>query len=209
MVSVVFMGGLVASLLTVGSGVATTPPEQADAPAGITVEVVTVNGSGCPAGTGTATTSQGGSSLTVTSPQYYAWTGESASSPDSRKNCQLSLRVHRPLGWTYAVDRVESTGFAYLVAGASAVSRVSHYFQGTAATTAAARTFTAPAADGWQSTDRVEVAALVYAPCDADRNLNINTELRVSGDTGSSVTGFLVRHPVTTVGLSWKRCATG
>lgn len=202
--NVIAMGGIVASLLF-----ATAAPAAAQeaAPDGVTISVATANGSGCPAGTGTAT-STGGNSFTVISPAYFAWGGGQASPTDFRKNCQLSVQVDRPEGWTYAVVRIDSSGFAYLGSGVRGLSRINLYFQGMSQTTSFSHAFTGPLAEAWQTTDTVREPALVYAPCDAERNLNINTELRVLGGTpGPSVGNILLRDAATTVRLTWQRCA--
>ena len=34
--------------------------------------------------------------------------------------------------------------------------------------------------DDWQTTDATPIASIVWASCSAQRNLNINTQLRVS-----------------------------
>jgi hypothetical protein len=64
----------------------------------------------------------------------------------------------------------------------------------------------------WQTTDTVDVAARVFAPCGEERNLNINTELRVERGTSSpSATSFMEMDSTdgrikTVYHMAWKRC---
>lgn len=200
------LGGMVASLVAATSGVA--PATAATAPADASVQVVTVNGSGCPAGSGDATLSDDGFSFTITSTPYFASAGLGAGPLDFRKNCQYSVQVNRPEGWTYAVAGVEASGFAFLSAGATGLSRSSIFFQGQATTTVLSRTFTGPLSDNWQTKDSIGLASLVYAPCGVERNLNINTELRVvRGTAAPNTSNFLFRNESSTYRLFWKQCA--
>ena len=207
MLNMIAAGSMALSLLAPMSTLTAASTDEVTAPEGVSVDVVTVNGSGCPAGWGVVTRSSGGTSFEITSPAYFAWAGGDADPTEFRRNCQISMQINKPQGLTYAVAQIESSGFAHLAPGASGVSRVSFYFQGMSPTTALSETFTGPMSGSWQTAPVVDSASLVYAPCDVDRNLNINTELRVSAGTSDpAVTSFMVRDPVTAFRLTWKRC---
>lgn len=145
------------------------------------VEVVTVNGSGCPQGT--AETSSSGRTFSVSYRQFFAQAGGGAGPTDFRKNCQINIRVSVPPGYTYGLARNAYNGFAHLQSGASALHRVSFYFQGSSETTIVNFPFTGPFTDEWRSVYRPNPADIVYAPCGVSRNLNINSELRVNAGT--------------------------
>lgn len=73
--------------------------------------------------------------------------------------------------------------------------------------------FVGPYSDDWQTTDKTDVAALVYAPCGELRNLNVNTELRVGAGTSdpTETTSFMSMDSTdasvsTVYHLSWKTC---
>ncbi|HEX8348260.1 MAG TPA: DUF4360 domain-containing protein [Actinoplanes sp.] len=200
------MGGAVVSMLAV-TVLAAPAAAQVAAPDDVRVQVVTVNGSGCPAGAGTAVLSADREFVTVTSPAYFAQAGGTARPIDFRRNCQFSVQVTRPAGWTFAVSEVQSSGYAFLAAGATGVSRVSFYFQGFTPTTARTNTFEGPWADAWRTTDTIEPAARTFLPCGAQRNLNVNTELRVLRDAANpSVSSFMVRGEQTGLRLTWREC---
>jgi hypothetical protein len=187
--------GVLASALFAGPASATgfvdlpvPPPSDR-----IVIDVVTVNGSGCPAGTAAIAVAPDNTAFTVTYSSYMALVGLGSTTTDWRKNCQLNIVVHVPQGFTYAISKVDYRGFASLVAGSSAIERANYYFQGQSQTAYASHTFTGPLGDDWQTTDEVQLAALVWAPCGALRNLNINTELRALAGTSdvTKTTSFI------------------
>jgi hypothetical protein len=164
----------------------------------IVIDVATVNGSGCPAGTAAVAVSPDNTAFTVTYSQYIAQVGIGAAATDFRKNCQLSLVVHVPQGFTYAIAKADYRGFASLARGASSTSRANYYFQGDSQNTSRSHSYSGPFEDSWQATDETDTAQLVYAPCGALRNFNINTELRVSAGTSDTkkTTSFMTMDSV-------------
>lgn len=181
MLNAIAVGGAIVSLL---ASPLTVPSETVEAlpAAQVSVEVVTVLGSGCPTGTATAEYSPSTGTVKVSYDEFFAWRGPGADPTDFRRNCQLSLRVKTPAGYTYAVTGSESRGFAFLLKGATAVQATSYYYQGSSATLQSKHTITGPYADMWRTTDTAgELSRLGYAPCSEPRNLNVNTEIRVAG----------------------------
>jgi hypothetical protein len=166
-----------------------TPVDHAAASAPaekITLDIKTINGSGCPAGTATASAdvASDNTSFTVHYTNFTAKSGGGASALEARKNCQINVVVHVPQGFTYAIAEAEYRGFAHIESGASALEQANYYFTGTAPTARVRHTIPGPFHGVWRVTDTAEVAELVFAPCGESRNLNINAELRA--DSGSS-----------------------
>ncbi len=210
MSGILVAGGAMAALLasTVsGQGVSTAT----DAPSEkITVGIDTINGSGCRAGTAAVAVSSDNTAFTVTYSDYLASAGEGASPVDFRKNCQLSLDVHIPSGFTYAIASVDYRGYAYLASGASGLQKAQYYFQGSSQTASSEETFAGPYNDNWHANKTTEWAGLVWSPCGEDKNVNINTELRVSSGS-SNDTSFMTMDSTdgavsTTYHLSWQEC---
>ncbi|WP_043715831.1 DUF4360 domain-containing protein [Kutzneria sp. 744] len=187
-------------------------PDSAPPSGPVTVNVVTVNGSGCPAGTAAVAVASDNSAFTVTYSQYLAQAGPQSAPTDIRKNCQLSLRVHVPQGFTYAIAEADYRGFADLHSGASGMEQANYYFQGTSPTARVPHRFSGPFFNDWETVDRTDVAALVFAPCGVDRNLNVNTELRVAAGTSDpSTTSFMTMDSTdgsvnTIYRFAWKEC---
>jgi hypothetical protein len=179
----------------------------------IVIEVVTVNGSGCPRRTAAIAVAPDNTAFTVTYSQYMAQVGVGSKPTDFRKNCQINVRVHVPQGFTFAIARVDYRGFASLAKGAKAQLRASYYFQGNGDTDRRTHGLGSPFEDNWQASDHTDIASLIFRPCGADRLFNINTELRV--DKGSSdvkkTTSFIAMDSTdgsikTVYHFHWKRC---
>ncbi|MFB6892108.1 DUF4360 domain-containing protein [Kitasatospora sp. NPDC056327] len=192
------------------TGWGTPPPDR------IVIDVATVNGSGCPAGTAAVAVSPDNTAFTVTYSNYIAQVGPGSKPTDFRKNCQLNLNVHVPQGFTYAIASADYRGFAHLEKGATAVERANYYFQGSSQTAYSSHAFAGPVDDSWQVTDTVAVEALVFKPCGELRNFNINTELRVAAGTSdpARTTSFMTMDSTdgsinTVYHFAWKRCPLG
>ncbi|MEU3726323.1 DUF4360 domain-containing protein [Streptomyces sp. NPDC031705] len=216
MLRTVFTAGAAAALaaaaLAPSAGAATSAPAPAP-PGRITIDVVQVNGSGCRPGTAAVAVSPDNTAFTVTYSEYLAQVGKDAKATDFRKNCQLGLNVNVPQGYTYAIAKTDYRGFASLARGASATQKAAYYFQGMSQTAYRSHTLRGPAQGNWQVSDTVPVEALVFHPCGAKRNLNINTELLTqagSSDTANT-TSFLTMDSTdgslnTVYHFSWKTC---
>ncbi|MFF3161413.1 DUF4360 domain-containing protein [Streptomyces sp. NPDC003273] len=210
------LGGAVAALLTTAlpaqspSSVFDDPP-----PDKIVIDVATVNGSGCPAGTAAVAVSPDNTAFTVTYSDYLAQAGGNSDPTAFRKNCQLNLVVHVPQGFTYAIASADYRGFLSLQSGATATQKASYYFQGSSNTAAKTHPFSGAYNDDWQATDRTDWAQLVWAPCGVLRNFNINTELRVNaGSTSPGKVSFMTMDSTdgdisTVYHLAWKECPRG
>ena len=204
------VAGLVLSLFTPVTDSQTSSPP----PGKITLDIKTINGSGCPAGTAdaSAAVSPDNTSFTVTYNNFAARAGGGAAATDGRKNCQINVLVHVPQGFTYAVAEADYSGFAHVAAGATALEQANYYFTGTAATARVPHPIAGPFDGEWHAKDVADVATLVYAPCGVDRNLNINAELRASagssdGDATSLIEMDTEHASVNTVyQFSWKQC---
>ena len=213
------IGALAAALALVLSGpahaaagsdstvLAAPPPGQ------IQVEVVTVNGSGCRPGTAAVAAAPDNTAFTVTYSEYTAQVGRGATPTDFRKNCQLSLRIHVPQGFTYAIASADYRGFASLQRGAYARQGANYYFMGQSPTARVSHPFRGPHDDYWQATDVTDVAELVWAPCGVYRNLNVNTDLRVYAGSSNpnTTTSFITMDSTdgsirTIYHFAWKRC---
>lgn len=208
MLNLLAAGALAVSMI--GSPIITTvddvPTEK------ISIDVVTVNGSGCPVGTAAVAVSPDNTAFTVTYSDFLAQVGVGAAPTDFRKNCQMALQVHVPAGFTYAIVKADYRGYGYLAAGASATQRSVYYFQGMTGNAFNTHNFSGPMDSYWQTTDQTDVASLVWHPCGATRYININTELRVNrGTSAADTTSFMAMDSTdasinTKYHFAWQRC---
>ncbi|MGW4029965.1 DUF4360 domain-containing protein [Streptomyces sp. NPDC004838] len=203
---------MLGSLLSAQTASAATP-NTVPAPTKITIEVATINGSGCRPGSAAVAVAEDNTAFTVTYSEYLAKVGVGTTPTDFRKNCQLSLIVHVPQGFTYAVTSTDYRGFASLENGAVGTQKASYYFQGSPDTASRTHNFNGPLADNWQVTNRNEWGQLVWSPCGARRNFNINTELRVNAGTSDpkKTTSFMTMDSTdgainTIYHLAWRQC---
>lgn len=195
------------------SGMPTTDRDMPTPPDKIVIDVATVNGTGCPAGTAAVAVSPDNEAFTVTYSQYTAKVGIGAGPTEFRMNCQLNLKVHVPQGFTYGIAQADYRGFASLAKGATALERARYYFQGNSPTDYVDHNLKGPFGDDWQYTDSTEVGAIVYQPCGEFRNFNINTQLRVDAGTSDpkKTTSFITMDSTdgsikTTYHFAWKKC---
>ncbi|MFI9306892.1 DUF4360 domain-containing protein [Streptomyces triculaminicus] len=204
-----------AALLATSSPATATgwPGDGVPPPDKIVIDVVAVNGSGCPAGTAIVTVSPDNTAFTVSYSNYVAQVGVGSKPTDFRKNCQLALNVHVPHGFTYAIAQADYRGFAHLEKGATGLERANYYFQGMSQTAFVNHHFTGALNDNWQTSDTTPIDQVIYAPCGATRYFNINTELRVDAGTSdpSKTTSFLAMDSTdgnisTLYHFSWKQC---
>jgi hypothetical protein len=207
MLSAMAATGLALSLL-----VAPEAPSTADVvpPGKITVDVVTVNGSGCPAGTAAVAVADDNTAFTVTYSDYTAQAGAGSTPTQFRKNCQLNLRVHYPQGFTFGIAKADYRGFAHLPRVAKGMQRASYYFSGSSSTGTSTHNIPGPKSDNWQFTDSTDVAEIVFAPCGMVRHLNVNTEVRAFTNS-SNQPAFVSMDSTdgsvnTRYQFAWKRC---
>jgi uncharacterized protein DUF4360 len=207
-------GGALAALLMATLPAHAAPTSSFDDPPTdkVVIKIATVNGSGCPLGTAAVAVSADNTAFTVTYSDYLAQVGANSDPTAFRKNCQLNLIVHVPGGFTYGIASADYRGFASLQRGATGVQKASYYFQGSSNTSSKTHTFSGLYNDNWQATDETEYAQIVWSPCGAERNFNINTELRVSAGTSTAgSTSFMTMDSIdgdisTTYHLAWQEC---
>ncbi|MFE0101859.1 DUF4360 domain-containing protein [Streptomyces sp. NPDC059009] len=212
----VFIGGATAAVLaaftpTAGSAEAPAAPVP---PGKVTIDLVSVNGSGCRPGTAKVAVSPDNTAFTVTYSEYLAQVGKGSKPTDFRKNCQLGLNVHAPQGFTYGVAKADYRGFAHLEEGTVGSQQASYYFQGMSATTTQrSKNFIGPMEGNWQVTHTVPYQSIVHKKCGEQRNININTQLLVNGgwsDTDAT-NSFMAMDSTdgslnTKYHFSWKKC---
>jgi hypothetical protein len=182
---------------------ADAPPAEA-----ITLQVITVNGSGCPAGTASVRTMPDNTGFRISYRDFLARDGVGVEATEFRQNCQVNVQVNIPQGFTFAVASATYRGRASLRSGATALHRTNYYYQGSVENQVADHAFSGPLSGTWFSINATPVTELVYARCGETRNVNINTELRVNSPTGVSWMSLRASDADvdTIVNFSWLKC---
>jgi hypothetical protein len=174
----------------------------------VLVDVISVNGSGCPAGTSAIALTPDTSDVEISFSDYLVQAGPGVKATESRKNCTIALSVHAPTGFTFAITQAGYRGWGSLQVGATSRFVASYYFRGMSQTNTATHSFTGPLEDEWQTTDNTDIAAITWAPCGEPRYLNINTEARVSAGSGATAVSYFSVEEAFGFTLLWQRCPT-
>jgi hypothetical protein len=184
----------------------------------VTVQVVTLNGSGCgkdAKGNDTAViaVSPDNTAFTVTYSNYLAQAGAGTKVTDNRRNCQINVAVNVPQGFSYAIAEVDYRGFAALEPGAFAVEQANYYFQGSPLTGTIQHVLHPdPITGNWQESDSTGFAALIWSPCGERKNLNVNTALIVKqGSADPTTTSYATMDSTdgsikTVYHFAWRTC---
>ncbi|WBB98954.1 MULTISPECIES: DUF4360 domain-containing protein [unclassified Solwaraspora] len=186
-------------------GILDDPPDDH-----VVIDLVAMAGSGCRPGTADVAVSPDNTAFTTIYSDYLVQAGPGISVTDGRRNCQLNVLVHAPAGYTFAIVKVDYRGYGLLSPGAIATQRANYYFQGMTQGTFSSHPIPAPLDDNWMVSDEVPIASVVWHPCGEIRNLNINTELRLSKGSSTDVS-FLTMDSTdgsieTMYHLAWQPC---
>ncbi|PVH73166.1 hypothetical protein DL98DRAFT_576430, partial [Cadophora sp. DSE1049] len=121
---------------------------------------------------------------------YAASIGEGAPITDSRKNCQINLKLNYPVGYQYAVAGNTYSGYASLDAGVSAIHKSTYYFSGYEQQSSTQMNFTGPYNAAYAVEDSVPEER-IWSPCGSTALLNINNQVRITRENNSTGSGTL------------------
>jgi hypothetical protein len=183
-------------------------PDLPDA-SGASFSSVRANGSGCPAGTWSATIAPDGQSFAVRFDAYDA-TIEPGQAMQIR-DCSLSINVSAPPGLSFAVSNFGFQGNVHLdEPGMTATETAKYYFQGNPLRALEERSDTqGPTYDSFFFANTVATEDLVWSPCGATRLLNAQTRVVLQNNPAHAGSGSM------RVGdqdlrlrgnFKWKRC---
>jgi Domain of unknown function (DUF4360) len=132
----------------------------------------------------------------------------------SRRNCQILVDLDFPQGWSYSMVDVDYRGFTSVEHGVTGVQQSAYYFQGEFHTGRLQTTLDGPMVGDYQIRDSLELDALVWSPCGAQRALSINSSIQIINSSGNHdargvMTTDSIDGKVTQIyGLQWRRCST-
>ncbi|HET9955559.1 MAG TPA: DUF4360 domain-containing protein [Polyangiaceae bacterium] len=187
------------------SRVKPTGPIVDAATASITAKLLTVNGSGCPAGSATLQPIPSANAFTITFQGYSAARGENLAAAETRRNCLFLLEVKAPTGYTYTPTSASLSGDANLLPGSTGQAVVSYYFPGSPGTAVHSHSVAAGAGQ-WNTAGAFPSESLIYAPCGAAALLAINTSVAIPGESDSPAQSTLSLDPSSTVQFQLREC---
>lgn len=194
-----------ASSLWAGAALASETPEY------VNIQAIAHGGTGCNQNTVGQTIAADRKSFTLLFDEFIVESGQGISGKQKRKNCNISVSLEFPQGWTYSIVGFDYRGFADLDPGVSASLTSSYYFQGSEFSKSFDKTFDGQLTDDFIISDTFGVDAVVWSDCKKSKPLNIETELYVNNPKRRSKYGMMSIDSLDgKVGqqyhMQWKRC---
>ena len=135
-------------------------------------------GTGCPAGTVSATLSPDQKSLSLLFDQYQLSVGGETGKSFDRKSCNIAIPVHVPSGLSVSILKIDFRGFNHLPQSATSQFDVEYFFAGSRGP-AFQRKFGGPLDEDYLINNELKAQAIVWSGCGADVNLRTNSSMRV------------------------------
>jgi hypothetical protein len=201
--TLLIFGAAIAILISAGTATAQGPD-----PSQVYVQSITYGGSGCPAGSVGQSIADDRESLTLIFDSFVASQGPSVPVTQNRKNCQINLNLHLPVGIQVSVATVDYRGYVQLPAGVTAKQGAIYSFVGHPGQRNSSTSFTGPVAKDYLIRDELQITSRVWSPCGTVAPLSINAQVTVSGGTSpaqittDSVDGKVEQK----VGLFYQSC---
>ncbi|KAF9045072.1 hypothetical protein BJ165DRAFT_1389023 [Panaeolus papilionaceus] len=179
----------------------TTPTAEpraiATGPTGFNITSLGVNGSGCPPGSVYYLINADKTAVTVTFSQFYAEAGPGIPISANRKNCQLTVGVRVPPGFSFGIANVDYRGYYYLDSKVTANHQSIYYFQGQLVEATARSTITGPVlGKDYTYRDTFDLYTTVLSPCGKDTVLNIKNDLRTSNAQNTKGSGYIATDSI-------------
>ena len=166
-------------------------------------------GTGCPQGTVSATLSPDAKQLSILFDQFVAEAGRASGKTIDRKNCNVTIPVHVPQGFSVSIIQLDYRGFNSIPAGGMSQFNVEYFFAGSRGIRYT-KSFYGPQDEDYLVRNTLEATGLVWSACGADVNLRVNTsvlaktnyrkEQTMSTLDSIDVDSGMIYH------LQWRRC---
>ena len=192
-------------LLLLASAVVLSAPVFAD---DISLGQPGYGGTGCPAGSVSATLSPDAKSLSLLFDKYQVAVGGTSGKSFDRKSCNIAIPVHVPQGMSVSILKIDFRGFNHLPRAASSQFNVEYFFAGTRGP-AFQRVFNGALDEDYLINNELSIQSLVWSGCGADVNLRTNSSMRVrtvgNAEAMASIDSEDVRGGII-YQLQWRSC---
>ena len=166
-------------------------------------------GTGCPAGTVSATLSPDAKSLSLLFDQYQVAVGGTSGKAFDRKSCNIASPVHVPQGMSVSVLKIDFRGFNHLPKMATSQFNVEYFFAGTRGPSYQ-KIFRGALDEDYLINNELTVQSIVWSGCGADVNLRTNSSIRVKTTNNSEAMASIDSEDVRggiIYQLQWRSCS--
>jgi hypothetical protein len=175
---------------------------------GITLGDPGYGGTGCPAGSVSATLSPDATSLSLLFDGYQVEAGGETGKKFDRKSCNIAIPVHVPQGYAVSVLAIDYRGYNNVPAGANSQFNVEYFFAGVRGPTFS-KVFNGPKDEDYLIHNELTAQTVVYSACGADVNLRTNSSIRVTTKNNVQALATVDSQDVSAAivyQLQWKQC---
>jgi hypothetical protein len=165
-------------------------------------------GTGCPAGSVSATLSPDAKSLSLLFDEYIVEAGGDTGKAFDRKSCNIAIPVFVPQGLSVSVIAIDYRGYNNVPRGGATDFNVEYFFAGTRGPSFR-KTFRGPIDEDYLIRNELTAQAMVWSACGADVNLRTNSSIRVTTRQNQQALATVDSQDVSAAiiyQLQWKRC---
>jgi hypothetical protein len=167
-------------------------------------------GTGCPAGSASATLTADGSVLSVLFDQFTVEAGNTTGRRIDRKNCSLRIPVNVGQGYQVALLAFDYRGYAAVPFGGQAVFDASYAYIGQPKPVRFSKTFSGGTNSNYSVQNDLISTTVTYSPCGRQVMLEANASMRVMSNASMQQALASVDSVDVTAGLlykvQWRRC---
>jgi Domain of unknown function (DUF4360) len=167
-------------------------------------------GTGCPAGSASATLTDDGSILSVLFDQFVVEAGNTNGRRIDRKNCSLRIPVNVGQGYQVALIAFDYRGFVAIPHGGQAVFDASYAYVGQPVPVRFSKSFRGGINENYTVKNELISTTLTWSPCGRQVMLEANASMRVMSNSSMQQALASVDSVDVTAGLlykvQWRRC---
>ena len=174
----------------------------------ISLGVPGYGGSGCPAGSVSATLSPDQKALSLLFDQYQVAAGGTSGVSFDRKSCNVAIPVHVPQGVSVSVLAVDYRGFNHLPIQGTSQFNVEYFFAGGRGP-AFRKSFYGPLDSDYLISNKIVAEGLVWSGCGVDVNLRTNSSMRISTNNNAEALATIDSEDINAAiiyHLQWRTC---
>lgn len=167
-------------------------------------------GTGCPAGSASATLTDDGSVLSILFDQFVVEAGNTTGRRIDRKNCSLRIPVNVGQGYQVALIAFDYRGFVAVPWGGQAVFDASYAYIGQPTPVRFSKSFGGGSNQNYSVKNELISTTVTWSPCGRQVMLEANASMRVMSNSSMQQAMASIDSVDVTAGLlykvQWRRC---